>query len=50
MPEVEGERRKGKEREREREREREIKKKNKIEYLNKMKKKIEFWNVGCVVK
>ena len=27
-----------------------VKKRNKIEYLNKMGKKKEFWVVGCVVK
>ena len=27
-----------------------VKKKNKIEYLNKMGKKIEFWDVRCIVK
>ena len=31
-------------------REKEIVKKNKKEYLNKLGKKIEFWNVGCIVK
>ena len=40
MLEVEGEKQK----------KRNSKKRNKIEYLNKMKKKIEFWVVGCVVK
>ena len=39
------------EKERKRNRKREIvKKKNKIEYLNKMGKKVKFWDVGCVVK
>ena len=47
VPEVEGQRRKGK---REREREREIVKKNKKEYLNKLGKEIEFWDVGCIEK
>ena len=27
-----------------------VKKRNKKEYLNKMGKKIEFWDVGCIVK
>ena len=44
MLEVEGER---EERE---EKKRNSKKRNKIKYLNKMGKKIEFWDVGYIVK
>ena len=44
MPEVEGERWKGEERERN------SKKIIKKEYLNKLGKKIEFWDAGCIIK
>ena len=45
MLEVEGEREEKEEKKRNSK-----KKRNKIEYLNKMGKKIEFWDVECIVK